>query len=162
MESRLKKFWVTLPEEEVDWLDSLAKEHRCSRNALIRAWLHDYYEALHLKRKAFVVGDPSQLIQHGDMQQLQEFFQQLLGGEGGEFFMRQMQNMMRGIAQLFAVAAEQYGFDDPQDFVKGLVKLTSDDEAMDKLAREIAGGGMTEENASNDKSQLKGGKKRDV
>ena len=45
---------------------------------------------------------------------------------------------------------------------KEVVKLSEDDEAMDKLASEVAGGGMTEENASNDKSQLKGGKKRDV
>lgn len=140
MDSRLKKFWVSLPSEEVDWLDHLAEEHRCSRNALIRAWLHDYYEALSLKRKAFVVGDASQLIQSGDMQQLQQFFQQLLEGKEGELFLRQMQNLMRGMAQLFAVAAERYGLDDLQAFLAGLVKLTSDEEEMEKLVREVAAG----------------------
>jgi hypothetical protein len=140
MESRLKKFWVSLPAEEVNWLDAVAQAQRCSRNALIRAWLHDYYEALHLKRKAFVVGDASQLIQRGDMQQLQQFFQQLFEGKEGEFFLRQMQNLMRGMAQLFAVAAERYGLDVLPDFLEGLVKLTSDEEEMEKLVREVAGG----------------------
>lgn len=136
----MKKFWVSLPEEEVNWLDAVAQEQRCSRNALLRAWLHDYYEALHLKRKAFVVGDASQLIQSGDMQQLQQFVQQLLEGKEGEFFMRQMQNLMRGMSQLFAVAAERYDIDDLPDFLEGLVKLTSDEEEMEKLVRQVAGG----------------------
>lgn len=51
-----------------------------------------------------------------------------------------MQNLMRGMAQLFAVAAERYDLDDPQGFVEGLVELTKDEEEMDKLAREVAGG----------------------
>lgn len=157
MESRLKKFWVSLPEGEVNWLDSVAKEQRCSRNALIRAWLHDYYEALHLKRKAFVVGDPSQLIQNGEMQRLQEFFQQLFSGKEGEFFLRQMQHLMRGIAQLFAVANARYGLDDPQGFIEGLLELTKDEEEMDKLAREVASGMTKTPATTNDK--LQGGKK---
>ena len=156
IESRLKKFWVSLPEAEVEWLDSLAKERRCSRNALIRAWLHDYYEALQLKKKAFVVGDPSNLIQSGQILQLQQLFQQLFSGKEGEFFFRQMQNLTRGIARLFATAAERYGLDDPENFIGGLVQLTQDEEEMDKLAREVAYG-MTGEKKGNDKLQLNGG-----
>lgn len=144
MDSRLKKFWVSLPEEEVGWLDSLAKEQRCSRNSLIRSWLHDYYEALSLKRKAFVVGDPSQLIQIGDMQRLQQFFSQLFSGKEGELFMRQMLNLMSGIAKLFAVAQKRYGLDDPQDFLLYLIKLTEDEEEIEKLAKKVAGGVIEE------------------
>jgi len=140
MESRFKKFWVSLPLEEVEWLSSLAKQQRCSRNALIRAWLHDYYEALQLKKKAFVVGDPSDLIQSGQMEQLQQLFQQLFAGKEGEFFLRQMQSLTRGIAKMFAVAAERYGLDDPESFIKGLLELSQDEEEMDKLARSVAGG----------------------
>lgn len=154
IESRLKKFWVSLPSKEVEWLDSIAQEQRCSRNALLRAWLHDYYEALHLKNKAFVVGDPSNLIQSGQMEQLQQFVQQLFSGPEGEFFFRQMQHLTRGMARLFATAAERYGWDDPEKFIAGLVQLTQDEEEIDKLAREIADG-MTGEKKSNDK--LKGG-----